>query len=376
MFCLHSSYLGLKLSCRNLNDKSDVDCFESEKSGITESQIAEFGVLSDICEKKRRKSYGYVSDSNSDTGPVSGSSQCKMNYSNVSHSMGSRYNESSLSLSSCAHFSLEDDSDKREESLTVLDRMREESYGREASSSCCNFSVGKCDRSMMECQQQTARQVSQRCMRLQNVPPWPLFSRVKPDPSIPADRKEEQIQPAAVKKSICPIQSKICNLISLCKSNILGSGSGPPARITSSPSTHTHTHSSNGELLSISDEEMLNFPRLFTDAFNIGDYDGVSKVMLTLLLVCRMLCLATVFMNKLSSRFFASSRSPVSLPHSLSLTLSLPPSLSVSLSLSPTHTLSLSLPLSLSVLQIIIRCIAEDCTLKTPALENDLIGTY
>lgn len=190
--------------------------------------------------------------------------------------MGSRYNESSLSLSACAHFSLEDDSDRRDDSLTVLDRMREEGYGREASSSSCGMSVGKCDRSIMECQQQSARQVSQRNMRLQNVPTLPLFSRVKPDPSIHSERKEEQVQPAPVKKSICPIQSKICNLISLCKSNILGSGSGPPARITSSPSTHTH--SSNGELLQISDEEMLNFPRLFTDAFNIGDYDGVSKV--------------------------------------------------------------------------------------------------
>jgi hypothetical protein len=268
---------GLKLSCRNLDDKSDVDCFENEKCGITESQIAEFGVLSDICEKKRRKSYGYVSDSNSDTGPASGSSQCKMNFSNVSHCMGSRYNESSLSLSACAHFSLEDDSDRREESLAVLDRMREEGYGRDASSSCFGMSVGKCDRSIMECQQQSARQVSQRCMRLQNA--LPLFSRVKPDPSVPPERKEEQFVPAPVKKSICPIQSKICNLISLCKSNILGSGSGPPARITSPPSTHTH--SSNGELLQISDEEMLNFPRLFTDAFNIGDYDGVSKVIKT-----------------------------------------------------------------------------------------------
>jgi hypothetical protein len=270
---------GLKLSCRNLDDKSDVDCFENEKCGITESQIAEFGVLSDICEKKRRKSYGYVSDSNSDTGPASGSSQCKMNFSNVSHCMGSRYNESSLSLSACAHFSLEDDSDRREESLAVLDRMREEGYGRDASSSCFGMSVGKCDRSIMECQQQSARQVSQRCMRLQNVTTLPLFSRVKPDPSVPPERKEEQIVPAPVKKSICPIQSKICNLISLCKSNILGSGSGPPARITSPPSTNTH--SSNGELLQISDEEMLNFPRLFTDAFNIGDYDGVSKVIIT-----------------------------------------------------------------------------------------------
>jgi hypothetical protein len=32
------------------------------------------------------------------------------------------------------------------------------------------------------------------------------------------------------------------------------------------------------ELLKISDEEMLNFPSKLTEAFNIGDYEGVSKV--------------------------------------------------------------------------------------------------
>lgn len=208
--------------------------------------------------------------------------------------MGSRYNESSLSLSACAHFSLEDDSDRREENMTMSDHLREEGYGREASSSNCGMLVGKCDRSMMECQQQTARQVSQRRMRLQSVPTLPLFSHIKSDPSLPpGDRIEEQMLLAPVKKSICPIQSKICNLINLCKSNIcgtgsgLGLGSGPPGRITSPP----NTHSNNGELLQISDEEMLNFPRLFTDAFNIGDYEGVSKVIFAVFLCLFLLTL-------------------------------------------------------------------------------------
>ena len=41
--------------------------------------------------------------------------------------------------------------------------------------------------------------------------------------------------------------------------------------------SNVNVNNSN-ELLIISDEEMLNFPKNFTDAFNIGDYDGVSKV--------------------------------------------------------------------------------------------------
>ena len=42
-------------------------------------------------------------------------------------------------------------------------------------------------------------------------------------------------------------------------------------------SVNSNTNNNN-ELLIISDDEMLNFPKHFTDAFNIGDYDGVSKV--------------------------------------------------------------------------------------------------
>ena len=133
----------------------------------------------------------------------------------------------------------------------------------------------------------------------------------------------------ASKKIFCPIQSRIVDLINLCKNNILGSGTGSGTgtglnggsngvglltgggsgngmgsnshnnsnsnhRITAQ-NAHTQAHSSSnnnnnssnssyhnnnngGELLQISDEEMLNFPKLFTDAFNIGDYEGVSTV--------------------------------------------------------------------------------------------------
>lgn len=199
--------------------------------------------------------------------------------------MGSKYNDGHLSLSACANYCLEDESEARGEGLAVSYRMNGGGFNREINSSSCGSIIGKCDRTMMEGHLQSSQQGSQRSVRLQSVPPLPLFSRLKPDPSIPfSNRVEESESLPPLKKPQCPLQSKIADLINLCKTNILGSGPAASSqRCLTSPhnntqNTHSNTHNNNGELLQISDEEMLNFPKLFTDAFNIGDYEGVSKV--------------------------------------------------------------------------------------------------
>ena len=214
-----------------------------------------------------------------------------------------------------------------------------------------NHSRGESSFPLPSCQQGT-----QRSIRLQSIPPLPLFSPLQPDPSLLMQSKNEHssspvsattsaekrgasivldLVNRASKKSPRVISatngqnSHFVHGLNDSHSPIMGSsssssGSGNGSNSSSNNgngkeinhlnnSNHGNNNhnnniinnngsGNNAELLSISDEEMINFPKNFTDAFNIGDYEGVSK--------------------------------------------------------------------------IIIRCIAEDCSLKTPALENDLIGTY
>lgn len=273
------------MCCRNMDDSSNAEQIENESAIITESQIAELESITDVCEKKRRKSYVYISDSNSDS---CSSNNMKSNFGSVSHGMGSKYNESPLSLSACANFNLEDEIDGRyeSESLPVSCRVNGGGFNREIHSSSSGSIIGKCNRAMMEGHLQSSQEGSQRTARLQNVPPLSLFSRLKSDSSSLSGRVEEVEVQAPRKKYHCPIQSKIVDLINLCKSNMLGSNNSPVpmSRLSSSSSPNSHSssncnsHTKNGELLQISDEEMLNFPKLFTDAFNIGDYEGVSRV--------------------------------------------------------------------------------------------------
>jgi hypothetical protein len=427
---------GLKLSYRNNLDQPQFECLDDCVKVMTESQIEEFGCITDTCEKRRRRSYGYISDTTTDTGSTA---RTAINFGSVSRCMASKYNDGKTGHQLSANYTMEDDCDagsggerggvgerggdraergeRGGEGVTVTYPVNGCGIKREvpssssnnnnnndnnnssnsssnndtsnnsnnnssnSSSSSSNFHF---DQNSVNGIQQSQQHGSQRSVRLQNNPSQPLFPRSKTDATNNNNNTNtlgknltlsDQINPnigssivnnvhingnngngnyvnnstgnngngssnnsnnnnnnnnssmlsitPAPKKIFCPIQSRIVDLINLCKNNILGAGTGSGTgtglngvglitgtgngngmgsnshnnshsnhRITAQH-THTQAHSSSnnnnnnssyhsnnngGELLQISDEEMLNFPKLFTDAFNIGDYEGVSTV--------------------------------------------------------------------------------------------------
>ena len=334
---------GLKLSYRNNLDQPEFECLDDCVNVMTESQIAEFGSITDTCEKRRRRSYGYTCDTHTDAGP---SGRTAINFGNVSRCMASKYHDGNKSHLLSANYSLDDDCDKGgNEGMTASYPVNGCGIKREvpsSSSSCSSnnnsssisISTLHFDKSSISGNHQSQQNNSQRSVRLQNIPSQPLFSRSKSDASNNALGKilteSDSCIPStgasvhgnvngninsivnmtsSPKKVCCPIQSRIVDLINLCKNNILGSGTGTGTCTgsggvglitgtgigTNNRITTPHAHSSGsgsagnsasfnnggsngGELLQIPDEEMLNFPKLFTDAFNIGDYEGVSTV--------------------------------------------------------------------------------------------------
>ena len=328
---------------------------------MTESQKAEFGCITDTCEKRRRRSYGYTCDTIADAGP---SSRTAINFGNVSRCMASKYHDGNASHHLSANYSIDDDCNgtgtEGDEGMTVSYPVNGCGIKREvpSSSSSCSGSNSintlHFDKNSISCNHHSQQHGSQRSLRLQNIPSQPLFSRSKTDTSnssLGSNSTESDLSNQnsnthghgningningngngnitsivqSPKKAFCPIQSRIVDLINLCKNNILGSGTGtgtgtgPPSgsggvkSITgtgigigsnirgsaphTAPNTYNHSHNGSGsgggsanynnsnsnnnggELLQISDEEMLTFPKLFTDAFNIGDYEGVSTV--------------------------------------------------------------------------------------------------
>jgi hypothetical protein len=420
---------GLKLSYRNNLDQPEFECLDDCVKVMTESQIEEFGCITDTCEKRRRRSYGYISDTTTDTGPTA---RTDINFGSVSRCMASKYNDGKTGHHLSANYTMEDDCDagsggerggvgerggdraergeRGGEGVTVTYPVNGCGIKREVPSSSSNNNNNNNNNSsnsssnnntsnnsdnnssnsssssssnlhfdqnsmsgIHQSQQHVSQQHgSQRSVRLQNNPCQPLFPRSKTDATNHNNNtntlgknltQSDQINPnigstivnnihingnngnnttgnngngsnssmlsitPAPKKIFCPIQSRIVDLINLCKNNILGAGTGSGTgtglngvglltgggtgngmgsnsnshnnnnhsnhRITAQH-THTQAHSSSsnnnsgnssyhnnnngGELLQISDEEMLNFPKLFTDAFNIGDYEGVSTV--------------------------------------------------------------------------------------------------
>lgn len=414
---------GLKLSYRNNLDQPEFECLDDCVKVMTESQIEEFGCITDTCEKRRRRSYGYISDTTTDTGPTA---RTAINFGGVSRCMASKYNDGKTGHQLSANYTMEDDCDagsggerggvgergergggegvtvsypvngcgiKREvpSSSSNNNNNNNNSSNNNTSNNSNNNSSNSCssnscsssssssnlhfDQNSVNGIHPSQQNGSQRSVRLQNNPSQPLFPRSKTDATnnntntlgknlTQSDQSNPNIGSSIVnnihingnngngnsgnngngnnnkssmlsitpapKKIFCPIQSRIVDLINLCKNNILGAGTGSGTgtglngvglltgggtgtgngmgsnshnnshsnhRITAQ---HTHTqaqahsssnynnnssnnsyHSSNnngGELLQISDEEMLNFPKLFTDAFNIGDYEGVSTV--------------------------------------------------------------------------------------------------
>ena len=328
---------------------------------MTESQIAEFGCITDTCEKRRRRSYGYTCDTITDAGP---SSRTAINFGNVSRCMASKFYDGNPSHHLSANYSIDDDCDGTgtggDEGMTASYPVNGCGIKREVPSSSSSSSGSNSsntlhfDKNSISGNHQSQQHGSQRSVRLQNNPSQPLFSRSKTDTSnsslgsssTESDLSNQNANASghgnihgngngsvtsmvqSPKKAFCPIQSRIVDLINLCKNNILGSGTGtgtgtgPPSgsggvksiigtgtgigigsniRVSAphtAPNTYTHSHngsgsgsgggsanynnnnsnSNGGELLQISDEEMLTFPKLFTDAFNIGDYEGVSTV--------------------------------------------------------------------------------------------------
>lgn len=421
---------GLKLSYRNNLDQPEFECLDDCVKVMTESQIEEFGCITDTCEKRRRRSYGYISDTTTDTGPTA---RTAINFGSVSRCMASKYNDGKTGHQLSANYTMEDDCDagsggerggvgvrgeRGGEGVTVTYPVNGCGIKREVPSSSSNnndnnnssnsssnnntsnnsnnnsssssSSISSSnlhfDQNSVNGIHQSQQNGSQRSVRLQNNPSQPLFPRSKTDATNNNNNtntlgknltQSDQINPnigssnvnnihinenngngnsgnngngnnstgnngngssssmlsltPAPKKIFCPIQSRIVDLINLCKNNILGAGTGSGSgtglnggssgvglltgggtgngmgsnshnnhsnhRITAQH-THTQAHSSSnnnnnnnnnsncsyhsnnngGELLQISDEEMLNFPKLFTDAFNIGDYEGVSTV--------------------------------------------------------------------------------------------------
>lgn len=353
--------IGLKLSYRNNLDQPEFECLDDCVKVMTESQIAEFGCITDTCEKRRRRSYGYTCDTITDAGP---SSRTAINFGNVSRCMASKFYDGNPSHHLSANYSIDDDCDGTgtggDEGMTASYPVNGCGIKREVPSSSSSSSGSNSsntlhfDKNSISGNHQSQQHGSQRSVRLQNNPSQPLFSRSKTDTSnsslgsssTESDLSNQNANASghgnihgngngsvtsmvqSPKKAFCPIQSRIVDLINLCKNNILGSGTGtgtgtgPPSgsggvksiigtgtgigigsniRVSAphtAPNTYTHSHngsgsgsgggsanynnnnsnSNGGELLQISDEEMLTFPKLFTDAFNIGDYEGVSTV--------------------------------------------------------------------------------------------------
>ena len=420
---------GLKLSYRNNLDQPEFECLDDCVKVLTESQIEEFGCITDTCEKRRRRSYGYISDTTTDTGPTA---RTAIHFGSVSRCMASKYNDGKAGHQLSANYTMDDDCDagsggerggvgergergggegvtvsypvngcgiKREVPSSSSDNNNNNNDNNSSNSSSNNTSKNSNNNSSNSSSSSSSSNLhfeqnsvngihlsqqngSQRSVRLQNNPSQPLFPRSKTDATnnnntntlgknlTQSDQSNPNIGSSIVnnihingnngsgnngngnnstgnngngsnssmlsmtpasKKIFCPIQSRIVDLINLCKNNILGSGTGSGSgtgtglnggsngvglltgggsgngmgsnshnnsnsnhRITAQ-NAHTQAHSSSnnnnnssnssyhnnnngGELLQISDEEMLNFPKLFTDAFNIGDYEGVSTV--------------------------------------------------------------------------------------------------
>mmetsp|Transcript_35612 Transcript_35612/g.33767 ORF Transcript_35612/g.33767 Transcript_35612/m.33767 type:complete len:545 (+) Transcript_35612:166-1800(+) len=157
---------------------------------------------------------------------------------------------------------------------------------------------------------------SEQCTsRFENVPPLPLGSKLQGDPTVikeKSDDTEDSVVKISSRSSTSTDSLQTINEASTCldspenvqEEGYEGEHSIGENRISPRGNRSPELVPVHGgkELLKISDEEMLNFPSKLTEAFNIGDYEGVSKM--------------------------------------------------------------------------IMRCIAEDCALKTPALKNDLIGRH
>lgn len=473
---------GLKLSYRNNLDQPEFECLDDCVKVMTESQIEEFGCITDTCEKRRRRSYGYTSDTNTDTGPTA---RTAINFGRVSRCMASKFNDGKTGHQLSANYTMDEDCDagsggergdggerggegvtatypvngcgiKREvpssssnnnnssnssSNNNTSNNSNNNSSSNSSSSSSSNLHFDHYSVSGIHHSQQHG---SQHSVRLQNIPSEPLFPRSKTDATnnntntlgknlAPPDQSNSNMGTSvannihingnnengnsanngnnntgngnnnsynnsgignnnnssmlsitpAPKKIFCPIQSRIVDLINLCKNNILGAGTGTGTgsglngglnlgtngvgllsgtgngngmgsnshnnshsnshNINSSQNnnsnhnssnhrmtaqhTHTQAHSSSnnsnnnynsnssyhsnssngGELLQISDVEMLNFPKLFTDAFNIGDYEGVSTVSFSSLLFYFCYLFLSVSLRNLFPVLFLSS---------------------------------------------------------------------
>ena len=280
-----------------------------------------------ICEKKKRKSctesnFGYdgAIDAKPDSAGIGhlllgGGSGERLGGGlggggggSVSHSMGSKYSEGLIGLDACMHYCDEDDSDMQNGICRVNREKIDINYRDKMDMNFCGKS--KISRGMMEGQLRSSQQGLQRFLRLQTTPPLPLFSPLGPDPSVPVsgrvegkrERGEDNNDQLSGDMSDANLsrnysshgQNDLGNnnnnnngnlsnnsgraspLNNNNNNNSSNSGSGSSGTTGSSG----NTGSNGAELLSISDEEMLNFPKHFTDAFNIGDYEGLSKVCL------------------------------------------------------------------------------------------------